>query len=134
MSYQLINIKSILEDKQILFNLYKEQLKESVLIYPIQFPETVAANWMFICGIKKPYSFIKHFMNSRNIDIRPFFYDIYTHIHLDGIEKQNEIETNIRNEIIILPSYPELTEEDQNKIIETIYNYNLLNNTGKSLE
>ena len=57
-------------------------------------------------------------MEYKNIQIRPFFYDIHKHEHLKDIKKyeQDEFTKEITNYGVMLPSYPELTYEQQNYI------------------
>ena len=58
------------------------------------------------------------YMELKNIQIRPFFYDIHKHEHLKNLKKKEE--DNFTNEItnygVMLPSYPELTYEQQKYI------------------
>ena len=57
-------------------------------------------------------------MEYKNIQIRPFFYDIHKHSHLKDIKKFDDEFTNtITNYGVMLPSYPELTYEEQKYII-----------------
>ena len=63
------------------------------------------------------------YMKQNNIEIRPIFYDMYTHLHLINIKKH---EPEIISDIycgILLPSYPELTFDEQSYIISTLNRY-----------
>ena len=63
-------------------------------------------------------------MNEKNIQIRPLFYDIYSHKHLSNI-KNNFDKINIKG--FMLPSYPELTKIQQDYIFNCLIEYHILN-------
>lgn len=84
------------------------------------------AGWMF--GVRfhgNPfYQRAEEYFKIRGIETRPFFYTINTHNHLRGIKRYPK-GTVLQNEIVIFPSYPELSRETEslNRIIEEIKNY-----------
>lgn len=110
---QLKNIDTILNDKEKLFKLYKQLLENTALMYPEQEVYTQSAPWMFICGIKKPYEEIYSIFQKQNIDIRPFFFDIHSHSHLTHFHRE---EMKLDCTFIMLPSYPDLEEEQIQRI------------------
>lgn len=120
---QLEHLDDILEHKRTIFEKYSKAFKDINNIY---LPRTANnANWMFCLQIKNNESFIKveQYCKENGIDIRPFFYDIYTHKHLIDIKKLDNRINKISNEVIIIPSYPELSNEEQKKIIDVIIKY-----------
>lgn len=117
---QLINLESIREDKHRIFMKYREIIKEKVII-PEQEENTQSSEWMFVCGIKNiNYEDIESYMKSNNIDIRPFFYDISIHKHMRDIYRNPLI---IDSTYFMLPSYPDLTDEQITYICKTLLNF-----------
>lgn len=116
---QLLNLDKIIEDKDKIFKKYEKELKNIISI-PNTEDNTQKSNWIFICGIEGPYESFELFMKGKNIDIRPFFYDIQLHAHLKYIDSK---EFKLNKTYIMLPSYPDLKDEEQNYIIESIKLY-----------
>lgn len=114
---QMQNIESILQDKYRVFDVYKENLKNSLIVLPRQEGSTDFAPWMFICGVKRLYNEIFSHFQSHMIDIRPFFYDIQVHSHLQDIARET---LNLELTFIMLPSYPDLTNETIEKICKVL--------------
>ena len=83
---------------------------------------TEQSYWMYCIIIKDiDYNGIENYMNSKNIQIRPFFYDIRKHEHLKDIKvNYNECENNKCG--IMLPSYPELKYDEQEYICDILSN------------
>ena len=84
---------------------------------------TIHANWIFairIVGnthtIEETTEFFKH----KNIDIRPFFYPIHKHGHLSSITNNDAVSELLNKEIIMIPSSPSITLEEQRYIVEVI--------------
>jgi perosamine synthetase len=76
--------------------------------------------WMYciiIPGLK--YEILEKFLEMKNIQIRPLFYDMSEHYHIKDIKKSNNI-SNISNSGLMLPSYPELSEEEQKYIVNNL--------------
>ncbi len=127
---QLEVMPTILSMKYDIFLTYREMFggRDDIQIQSI--PEnTINANWMF--GIRVPsqrsYDEAESFFKARGIEIRPMFYPISAHKHL--INNPNVMSSDcsfadiLNRECLILPSYPELTKEDQNLIIREVNNY-----------
>jgi perosamine synthetase len=120
---QLDCIEDILENKKIIFERYINVFKD---IESISLPRTFTnANWMFCLQIKNNTNFekIETYFKEKNIDIRPFFYDIHKHCHLADVEKIYNNSNNLEKEVFILPAYPHLSYEEQLHIIDTTKNY-----------
>ena len=114
---QLNDLDYILKLKQKLFDNYNFVLKElfdNKIIMKIK-PEkdTTPGLWMYCIIIKNlNYKDFEKFMNTKMIQIRPFFYDIKKHKHLNDIETKFN-SCDIVNNGVMLPSYPGL---ETNKI------------------
>lgn len=114
---QLMNLDKIREDKTRVFNRYKSQLKNTVII-PEAEPGTVQSEWMFVCGIPDiQYADMERHMTSNGIDIRPFFYDITVHKHLENVPRTT-LSTNVT--YFMLPSYPDLTDQQIDSVCKNI--------------
>ena len=95
---------------------------------------TTSANWMF--GVRVPgnscYEDTKKYFKSHGIEIRPMFYSIQAHKHLlhhpdiFGIDYRTLYCTKadlLQKECFILPSFPELTNQEQTHIINVVESY-----------
>lgn len=127
---QLEILPEITERKTIIFQKYRDAFKnrDDVFIQQEAF-NTQHANWMFGLRIQDSKSFdvANNFFSSRGIETRPMFYEITAHAHLR--DNKNVIADDLSNarllnqQCVIFPSYPELTDEEQKHIIETIQDY-----------
>ena len=86
---------------------------------------TKHSNW--IVGIRfsnnPDYETAREFFNPRGIETRPFFYPIGKHNHLRGFWGHSDVANKLSKEIIIFPSYPELTKENISYITTAIKEY-----------
>lgn len=120
----------ILQLKQDIFDNYKKAFSdcEEILMQSIS-PNTNHSNWMF--GIRIPgnvsYDETEFFFKNNGIEIRPMFYSIATHQYLKyniDVLKNDCTNADILNkECFILPSYPELTVDEQNHVIKITNDY-----------
>jgi perosamine synthetase len=126
---QLEVLPDILNMKQQVFDTYRKAFSDREDCCPQTIEkDTIFANWMFgIRIIKSNYEEAELYFKNKGIEIRPMFYPIYTHNH---IKNNNKIKYNkdfnaelLNKECIILPSYPELTKEQQKYIINTVEEY-----------
>ena len=120
--YELIlNMKkNIFKNYDILFDdLFKENK-----IYKFKSEKDIEISyWMYNIVIPSiNYNDIEKFLEYKNIQIRPLFYDIHCHKHLKNIKNQfeNKFCETISNFGLMLPSYPELTFEQQQFIFLSI--------------
>jgi perosamine synthetase len=117
---QMTHIDEIRTNKHRVFELYHTKLKGSVVL-PVCEENTMPSEWMFVCGISGlDSSAFESYMKTNGIDIRPFFYDIKVHRHLEDMKS-----TPLSNDVtyFMLPSYPDLTNEQVEYICETILKY-----------
>lgn len=127
---QLNDIEHILYLKNRIFDTYTTHLKQLIDSNKIKLLDqeinTVHSKWMYsIIVMSKKYEDIEEFMKLHNIEVRPIFYDIHEHSHLTNISKHDTTVTKYCG--ILLPSFPELTYEEQLHIVNTLNNY--LDNT-----
>lgn len=135
---QLNDFDNIIVTKKQVFENYKkllEPLIQSNKIALFQNEEnTESANWIFgirlinnNLSIKDTFNYFKE----NNVDIRPFFYPINKHKHLSDIKFKDEIPFKLNREIIMIPSSPNITLENQKYIIDVITN---ISNTYEIIE
>jgi len=60
------------------------------------------------------------FFKNNNVDIRPFFYPINKHEHLMSIKNDDEISELLNKEVIMIPSSPTITIEEQEAVTNII--------------
>lgn len=127
---QLEVLPQITEMKHNVFDRYRQALsnREDVLIQ-ISENDTQHANWMM--GVRIPghknYQQAELYFKERGVEIRPMFYPINAHKYLANnyivsCGTCTNAET-LNRECFILPSYPELTTEEQKHILETLEDY-----------
>jgi perosamine synthetase len=131
---QLLDYQYIVSTKKNIFTNYDTLLK-NLNNKNIQFLEkednTEISYWIYPIIINNiNFKDLENFMDLKNIQIRPFFYDIHIHKHLKNIKKyqHDDFTFNITNNGIMLPSYPELTFEQQKYIVLSIEEYVNKNN------
>ena len=123
---QMHILQDIKNKKHEIFNLYRK-LFSGIREVVLQKDEigTVNAEWLF--GIRvlnsEGYHSAKKFYNEHGIDIRPMFYPITKHKHLSGIECRIENASILSKECILLPSYPDLAEDDIVKVVDVTKKY-----------
>jgi len=127
---QLNDIENILTNKYKIFENYNELLKELVELGKVKLmkidEDTINAPWIYALRIinnDKTIEETTQFFKDNEIDIRPFFYPINIHTHLKSIKNDDEISYKLNKEIIMIPSSPNITYEEQKKVVETIYKF-----------
>ena len=116
---QLNAVDQIRADKHAIFDSYKRLLDPYVTL-PKGEEGTAESEWMFVCGINTEYKALETYMKENGVDIRPFFYDIKRHAHLSHIEAPVMA---LEKCFFMLPSYPDLTVEQIEKICDHIVRY-----------
>ena len=126
---QLNDIDNILTNKYKIFENYNELLKELVDLGKVQLmkidEDTINAPWIYALRIinnDKTIEETTQFFKDNNIDIRPFFYPINNHTHLKSIKNDDKISYKLNKEIIMIPSSPNITYEEQKKVVDIIKN------------
>lgn len=121
---QLIDIDHILNLKNKIFNNYdlllKNFIKNGSILKCTKEDNTIPSNWMYYIIIpNKKFEDIEIFFNEKMIQVRPLFYDIRKHKHLEDINV-NYKELDIINNGVMLPSFPELKFEEQEYVINCL--------------
>ena len=124
---QLNDIDSILSNKKQIFNNYELLLQPLInsgkILILKQEENTKSANWIYsvrIIGNNKSIEDTTEFFKINNVDIRPFFYPIHKHSHLINIKNDDKISELLNKEIIMIPSSPSITIEEQSYIVRII--------------
>ena len=132
---QLNDIENILNNKRKLFENYESMLFSLIQENKVKLFEkemnTENSHWIFalrIVGNTRSIDETSTFFKDNGIDIRPFFYPINKHGHLSSIENTDEVSTILNNEIIMIPSSPSITIEQQQKVVDTIGQFILFQN------
>uniref|UniRef100_A0A6C0JKF1 DegT/DnrJ/EryC1/StrS aminotransferase family protein n=1 Tax=viral metagenome TaxID=1070528 RepID=A0A6C0JKF1_9ZZZZ len=127
---QLNDIDSILYNKKQIFDNYETLLQPLINSGKISIfkkeEKTESANWIFSIRIIKNTKTIEEtfeFFKMNNIDIRPFFYPINKHRHLTSIENKDEISELLNKEIIMIPSSPNITIQEQSYVVSIIESF-----------
>ena len=122
---QLEILNEIVERKQIIFENYRKRFLEmdGIRIQEID-PKTKHSNWMMaIRIINSPnYEKVEKFLKKRGVDSRPMFYPMSFHDHLTPVSrpKNEKVAKKLSKQCLMLPSYPELTSDEQNHIIKCV--------------
>ena len=127
---QLNDIKFILDLKKEIFDNYTKLLQNEIMNNKI-YIQTVdsnceRANWMFAVYLTNNCNHIdevNQYFIDNGIEIRPFFYPYDSHNHLKTIMNRTNdytISNELNTHIILLPSYPELTLQQQEYIVSKI--------------
>jgi dTDP-4-amino-4,6-dideoxygalactose transaminase len=124
---QLNDIDHILSLKTSIIENYNLLLKDLIssrkVIQLKEENETESSKWMYTVIIPTiHYNDLELYMKENNVEIRPFFYDIHDHSHLTSVRNPNNssFTKTITNHGVILPSYPELTKEEQRHICKCL--------------
>ena len=124
---QLKHSDEIMENKYRVFNKYNELIKDLPLESQKETPNTKHACWMY--GVKFENKEIKNKVQSGledlGIDTRPMFYSLGTHEHLKGVDgffhpEFNKVSNQLSDCCLVLPSYPGLSNEEIQTVVESI--------------
>lgn len=123
---QLLISDRILRMKDEVFYTYvKNTLSIDNLEYQISSQGVNPSHWMI--GIRlvgnKNYGNAKKFFDSKGIETRPFFYSINNHQHFRSHWGDMDNAKLLQKEVIVFPSYPELTKLDILMITDEIKKY-----------
>lgn len=121
---QLFLKDEILERKEQLFTRYRELMSD----LDVHFQETEDgcehSNWMF--GIRIPksdYTMAKSHFDTYEIETRPMFYSINDQKYVKDVRCETAVADRLSKECVILPSYPGMTNTEQDYVIEAVRRY-----------
>lgn len=129
---QLCDISTILDMKKKVFMNYQillNDIPDNEKYIKLQKLDngTEKANWIFALRIinNPSYSKFEEHMNSHGVDVRPMFYPIHTHTHLNNIDvnKSCHLSVILNQECLMLPSSPTLSYYEQTHIVNQIKSY-----------
>ena len=124
---QLNDIDNVLDNKYKIFKTYDTLLKPygSKIKLMKKEDNTINAPWIYAIRIvnNKSIEDTIDFFKKNNIDIRPFFYPMNSHHHLQSIKNEDEISYILNKEIIMIPSSPDITFEEQKRVVDVIKLY-----------
>lgn len=127
---QLNDIETILENKYKIFKNYDQLLNTLVKLGKVKLikheENTIYSPWIYALRIvdnTKTIEETTQFFKDNNIDIRPFFYPINAHNHLKCIKNNDEASYLLNKEIIMIPSSPTITYQEQKQVINVIYQF-----------
>lgn len=107
---QLVDIDSILAAKKRVFNQYDDLLGNSPVVgLRPQAEHCENANWIYPIRVANAAK-TRELLRSCGIDSRPMFPPINHHKQYNHIEGKFRNATVLHNEVMLLPSYPDLTE------------------------
>lgn len=123
---QLCDLDHILALKSNIFINYKtllnDLLDDKQISLPMVDKNCESACWMFIIKFNNStmnLDELSNYFKNYNIDTRPFFYSYHKHKHLINLVCDEDV-NELNNNIIMIPSYPELTFENQKYICSII--------------
>lgn len=124
---QLNDLEHIMNLKRNIFTLYDKFfniMNANNKIIKLQTDtDTVISYWMYCIVIPSiKYNEFEKYMNDKQIQIRPFFYDIREHAHLSDINI-TEQPCQVIEHGVMLPSYPKLSSEQIEYIVLCVMNY-----------
>jgi len=124
---QLNDLDAILGRKRQVFDYYEKlfQGNKNVKLFEKE-ENTEKADWIFairIVGNPKSIEETTDFFRNHNVDIRPFFYPIDKHLHLSSIKNDDEVSVLLNREIIMIPSSPTITNEEQQIVANVVYEF-----------
>jgi perosamine synthetase len=135
---QLNDLDNILNNKEKIFNNYEKLLSFLITENKVKlFNKEEATNnayWIFgirIIGNTRTIEETTDFFKEERVDIRPFFYSINKHAHLTNITHNDNNSIILNNEVIMIPSSPNITMEQQRIVVNAIFKFILLNNNIK---
>ena len=125
---QLEHLNEIIEKKSKIFDRYKNNLStlEDISFQKME-DGTIPSNWIFSIRFNSFSEELKKklelFLFKNKIETRPMFYDINKHTHLSKIKCKTENAKLLNSQVLILPSFPELTLNQVDYICNTIKNF-----------
>lgn len=127
---QLNDVENILENKYKIFQIYDNLLEGLIKLGKIKLikreENTIHSPWIYALRIVDNTKTINEtilFFKENNIDIRPFFYPINAHKHLKMVENNDDVSYILNKEVIMIPSSPNITYEEQEYIVNAIKSF-----------
>jgi len=124
---QLNDLPNILLKKENIFinynNFFKLLINENKISIFTKEEHTENANWIYALrvnnnnlSIEDTYDFLKN----EGMDSRPFFFPINSHKHLKDLTFNDDVSYILNQEIIMIPSSPTISLEEQHQVVNII--------------
>lgn len=123
---QLQMLDEIKEKKKRIFDLYKKELTHELIHFMKEEEGVENPNWMFGARFdlsRDKMQKLQLHLHYNDIETRPMFPPINQHSHYSHFNESFRISRKLYEEVLILPSYPELTETEVKYICKTIKNF-----------
>ena len=133
---QLSDLDTIVAQKTKVFETYVALLNENDLLRSgrVRLFEkedgTQSTHWIFALRIVGNPDETADFFDAAGIDVRPFFYPIHAHAHLSGLTGDNDadnvndrVSVLLNKEILMVPSSPDMTLDEQRRVIDTVHKF-----------
>ena len=126
---QLNDIENIINCKKHVFEYYERLLQPLILNGKIKLfkkEDTESSNWIFAVRlVKNKMSIVNttEYFKNNNVDIRPFFYPINSHLHLNDVPFDDKVPHLLNKEIIMIPSSPNIKIEQQMHVVRIIFEF-----------
>jgi perosamine synthetase len=135
---QLNDLDNVLNNKKKIFDKYEKLLQPllnegKIALFKTE-EQTENSHWIFalrIIGNQKTIEETTDYFKICGIDIRPFFYPINRHGHLSDINNNDNNSFILNKEIIMIPSSPSISIEQQKKVVDSIYKFVFINENIK---
>lgn len=115
------------DEKRRVFETYERELgQEDGILLQVRDSETVHANWIFALRIEDnpSYEEARDYFAGHDIETRPMFTPISAHPYLRHVAPNDESTSKtLSREVVMFPSYPELTDGDLRFICDKIRAY-----------
>lgn len=122
---QLSHHQEILIKKKHVFDIYRAELPSDRVVLQKHEEGTAPGNW--ILGVRVlggEYAGAERHFGEAGIEIRPMFPPIGRHDHLRQVRCDSEtVAALLSKECFMVPSYPELTDGEVARVIETVRGY-----------
>jgi perosamine synthetase len=121
---QLERVHELIKKKRDVFHYYAKALSNlpEISLNP-EPPDTINAYWMPTAVYSKASGITRenllHAFSARNIDARPFFYPLSS-LPMFEVRADNTVSYDIPNRSINLPSSPDMSTADQDKVIAVL--------------
>lgn len=130
---QLEEVDDIFTKKTELFQQYRDALSsiDEISFQHVE-PGAEHSHWMFGMKINgSDYGSAEGFFKSHGVEVRPMFYPASTHRHIGQLmatDKVNIVDgetvsEKLNKEVVIIPSFPDLTSAERSHIISVIKKY-----------
>ena len=119
---QLEQVEGFIKRKREISDKYKAAFKNTSVEFHGELPDVYNSYWMCSILVEKPEQRdgLRDFLMEKGIETRPLFYPVHTMPMYAGKFQKHSIAENLGWRGINLPSFPAMTNEEQDEIINAI--------------